>query len=528
MSAFCDYPWKGRPELFLFAKPGNTNVASQKESISVGIIGGGLAGLAAATALAGKGFRVELFESRSRLGGRAGAFWEPAVGQWIDFGHHVLMGCCRQMLHFCEQTGLDAFLCRYRELCFVEPGGRVYRLKAHPLLPAPLHLGPSFFRLGFLSWRDRLRVVGGLVRLMHESRPLEQMSFGQWLFAQGQTPLAIQRFWTPVLLSTLAEVPERVAFPVAQKVFVEGLLGSRDAYQLLRPSLPWGQLLEESVGQWLADRGVVIHRKRPVRQILAEGQAVRALVLRDGGEKRFDFYIVAVPWRQAAGLVCPVIREAIPQLAQAADWPAGAITTWHVWLDRSITPQAQTAVVGKGIQWVFAGWGETQGGPNTIRSTSPEGSIRSSLSGKSRVRDWPTRRAPEKIKGMANHFKLQESSIQSPQEVDQKIHYYQVIVSASHALAPSAIPQTIQDLLAELQEVFPAAQKAQVLAFRQVKISEAVFSPQPAVESCRPGQKTPLKNLALAGDWTATGWPATMESAVRSGYQAAQVILDQI
>ena len=432
------------------------------------------------------------------------------------------------MLYFCRHTGMEAFLRRYRELWFVDPRGRSYRLSGCPLLPAPLHLAPSFFRLGFLGWQDRLRVLVGLARLMQDRQPPEQMSFGQWLSAQGQTPLAVERFWTPVVLSALAELPDRVAFPVARKVFVEGLLASPDAYQLLRPTLPWGQLLEEYLGQWLADRGVLIHRKTPVRRIQAEGREVRALVLRDGSVKRFDFYLLAVSWRQAAGLVCPAIREAIPQLAQAAHWPTGAITTWHVWFDRPITPLPQTTILGKGIQWLFAGFESPIGRQEPFASSSPQGPAWAYSKGDT---DILIIHGQNLLKAGPSGYcsaKPPANTIFRPLQTGAQSHYYQVVLSATHALPAASVPQTIQNLLQELREVFPAAKDAQMQAFRQVKMSEAVFSPQPVVENSRPGQKTALKNLVLAGDWTATGWPATMESAVRSGYQAAQVVLDQL
>lgn len=486
-------------------------------SSSIAIIGGGLAGLSAAAALAERGLPVELFERRDRLGGRAGAFWEPTAGQWIDFGQHVLMGCCRQMLHFCRQTGLDRFLRRYPELYFLDPQGRTCRLQGVCWLPAPLHLLPAFLRLGFLSWEDRLKTLRGFLRLMRPASQPEDLSFGDWLRQQGQTSSAVEKFWTPVVLSALADLPERTAFSTTRKVFVEGFLTSRDAYHLLRPTMAWGQLLDEHLGRQLAQEGVLVHRRTPVRLIDGDRREVQGLVLNDGTRRRFDFYILAVPWRRAAGLLVPNLVETIPNLAQAALLEPGSIVTWHLWLDRPITELPQSAVVGKSIQWVFAGpRGERSGGD-------------ASSGGKADL--------PERFHA-AYPAPLREENCQTnsssdgtnprigPPKIGGRGYYYQVLVSGTHALPRSSIPQTVEEVLRELAEIFPATKEAKLLAHRRVHMVEAVFSPRPGVEKIRPGQKTSILNLALAGDWTATGWPATMEGAVRSGYQAAQIALE--
>ncbi len=500
----------------------------RKDAFSVGIIGGGLAGLSAAVALAGRGLRVELFESRPRLGGRAGAFWEPAVGAWIDFGQHVLMGCCTQMLQLCRRTGLDQFLCWYRRLYFSEPHGQTHRFEAAGSVLPPFHLLPAFCRLGFLSFRDRLRVIQGVVRLIQANQPREQtMTFGQWLLAQGQPISAIQRFWTPVVLSALAELPDRVALSAARKVFLEGFLATSQGYQLLRPILPWGQLLNQHLGQWLAHQGVVVHPRMPVRLLEGNRRQVQHLILKDGTRKTFDFYILAVPWRQAASLLAPAIRQAIPQLAHATQLHPGAITTWHLWLDRPITCLPHTMVVGRRIQWVFAGFSDSgKQLPNEqslsvgeIKSTHSSADAGLRLLAGTTYHHPGTQRAPKSISG---------DSFPAPSQKERENWcYYQVVLSATHALPATSIPQTIEEVLGELREIFPVAQQAQLRAFRRVKMPEAVFSPQPGVDRIRPDQKTPIPNLALAGDWTDTGWPATMESAVRSGQQAAKVVFQQ-
>jgi len=348
----------------------------------------------------------------------------------------------------------------------------------------------------------------------------EDLCFGDWLQQQGLSASAIQRFWTPVVLSALADMPERTAFSTTRKVFVEGFLSSRDAYHLLRPTMAWGQLLDEYLGRRLAQQGVLIHRRTPIRRLEADGRQVHALLLKDGTRKRFDFYILAVPWRQTASLLPGESIQAIPQLARAACLEPASITTWHLWLDRPITELPQSAVVGKSIQWVFAASeGESSGGegPAEQKADLPD-RFHAACVGQSS----PRREENSQTNSSSNG----SPPSRVPLKMGGRSYYYQVLVSGTHALPRSSIPQTVEEVLRELADIFPATKEAKLLVHRRVNMVEAVFSPRPGVEKIRPGQKTPLLNLALAGDWTATGWPATMESAVRSGYQSAQIALE--
>lgn len=495
-----------------------------EKTFSIAIIGGGLAGLSAAAALAGRGFRVEVFESRPRLGGRAGAFFEPTMGQWIDFGQHVLLGCCHHILHFCRQTGLHRFLHRDTRLYFLGPEGRPYPFQATPILPAPLHLLPSLFRLGYLSWFDRLKVAGALARLARQRCVPENLTLADWLSEQGQPPAAMERFWTPVILSALADLPERVALSVARKVFVEGFLTNRTGYHLFRPTLPWGRLLDQHLANWLGAQGVLVHRRTPIRQIEGDRHQADGLLLADGTRKTFDFYILAVPWRQSVALVPPAMLQAMPELAQAVHLEPGAITTWHLWFDRPITGLPHAAVVGKAIQWLFAA-SEQDASCNLPLAGEEDTPVRGSESGSEAQAQVERRPKVSDPANPAEHSSEGSLERQRPSGYYSG-YYYQVVLSGTHLLREQTNPQSVEELLRELAEIFPTVQGAKLLASRRVKMAEAVFCPRPGIEALRPGQRTPMSNIALAGDWTATGWPATLESAVRSGYLAAEVALE--
>jgi squalene-associated FAD-dependent desaturase len=454
--------------------PGPLPKAEGGAAKRIAVVGGGLAGLAAAAALSGRGFEIELFEARRTLGGRAGSFRDPASGEWVDHCQHVSMGCCTNLADFCRRTGLaDAFR-RDRQLYFFGPDGRQYAFAASHWLPAPLHLGPAFMRLGYLTFGERLGVARALWKLAGASAADDerQPTIGQWLRHQGQSPAAIERFWAVVLISALGEEVERASLAAARKVFVDGFMSAREAYEIEVPLIPLGELYGRRLETWLADRGVKVSLGAAVEQV--EGDASRACGVRlaDGAHRPFDAVVVALPWRRVREIFSEPILSALPELAGVEQIEAAPITGVHLWFDREITPLPHAVLVGKLSQWIF------NRGRRTGGESGPPGG-----------------------------------------------HYYQVVISASRNLAGRDRDEVLTEIVAELASVWPAAKSATLLHARIVTEQAAVFSVRPGIERLRPSQQTPIANLALAGDWTRTGWPATMEGAVRSGYLAAEAIL---
>ncbi len=444
---------------------------------SVAVVGGGLAGLAAAAALAGRGLRVEVFEMRRRLGGRAGSFQDPQTGQWIDHCQHVAMGCCTNLADFARRTGIADCFARHGRLHFFGPDGRRRDFAAWPWLPAPLHLLPGLMRLDYLGLGERLgilRAMGRLAKLRGEGAADEKgtCTIGAWLRAQGQSQRAIELFWSPVLVSALSETPDRASLAAARKVFVDGFLAARDAHQVEIPRVALAEIYDRRLAAWLGSAGVTVHLGARVRQIEGDGRCAREVVLADGSRREFDWFVAAVPWRQAPGLFSPPLVESLPRLRDAEQIEPAAITAVHLWFDRPITPLAHAVLVGRLSQWLFGR------GPQPLDDAS---------------------------RGRG--------------------HYYQVVISASHAVGDRRHADIASRVVEELRAVFPAARDAGLLHQRVVTQPEAVFSVRPGLDAIRPPQETPVRNLALAGDWTATGWPATMEGAVRSGYLAAEAIL---
>ncbi len=451
-----------------------TSAADRQDGPRVAIVGGGLAGLAAAAALCEEGFGVELFEARRRLGGRAASFRDPESGELVDHCQHVAMACCTNLADFCRRTGVADCFQRRRRLHFIGPGRARCVFSAAPLLPAPLHLAPALMRLGYLRLSERADIVRALMRLAspRAGREDDATTIGAWLRAQGQSDRALERFWSPILVSALSETLDRASLSAARKVFVEGFLASRQAYELRVPRVPLDEIYDRRVADWLTARDVVLHRGTAVQRIEGTVHRAEAVVPADGSRRPFDFFVVAVPWRAVRALFTGTLLEALPGLKGVERFEPTPITAVHLWFDRPITPLTDAVLVGRLSQWLF------------------------------------------------NRGRQADGANKAPMG-----HYYQVVISASYGLRGRRRENVVAQVREELAAIWPAAGDARLLRWRIVTNRGAVFSPRPGIDRFRPAQQTPVPNLMLAGDWTATGWPATMEGAVRSGYLAAEAVL---
>jgi len=412
------------------------------------IAGGGLAGLAAAAALGGAGFEVELFEARPFLGGRATSYAVPAglgeEAETIDNCQHVLLRCCVNLLDFYERLGVRDRIRFYREFYFIEPGGRISVLR-RGRLPAPLHFAGSFLRMSCLNRADKMgiaRALGALRRERTRRQDLERISMLDWLLQKRQTPRAIDRFWRQVLVSAVNEELDRMAAVHGFQVFWQGFLARPDAYEMGVPAVPLASLYEAEA--WQRWPGVRIEFRCPVEAIGAEGFQV-------AGERRAaDFYICALPFErlEALGLEAPRLEHS-------------PITGVHLWFDREVTTLPHATLLDRTMQWMF----NKSGG-----------------------------------------------------------RYLQLVVSASRDLTNLSRQDIVDIAIGDLRLYFPRVRDANLTKSHVVKEQRATFSAAPDTEALRPGPKTSIPNLFLAGDWTRTGWPATMEGAVRSGYRAAEEV----
>lgn len=434
---------------------------------SVLIIGGGLAGLAAAAALAPRGFRVTLLEARPRLGGRASSFNDSATGQLVDTCQHVSMGCCTNLSHFCKTLGIDRLLEPQPCLFFMTPDRRVSRFFADRW-PAPLHLLRSFAGAHYLSLGEKLRAAWGLLQLRRHTGD-DDPPFADWLVQHRQTGRIIDRFWGLVLVSALNETPDRIGLRYARKVFVDGFLKHPRGFEVEIPSVPLGRLYGDELIGWLYEQRVDLQLQRGVRQINVESNRVTALELRQADALSADWYISTAPFDRLLDLLPGPIIERHPYFSNLRNLETSPITGVHCWFDRSATDLRHVVLMDSVGHWVF-NRGEVTAG------------------------EW----------------------------------YLQVVVSAARQFRGLGHDEVERQVVAELRHLFPRLADARLLRARVVTEHAATFSAVPGVDRWRPAQTSPIENLFVAGDWTNTGWPATMEGAVRSGYLAAEALLARV
>ncbi|HXG09129.1 MAG TPA: hydroxysqualene dehydroxylase HpnE [Gemmataceae bacterium] len=450
------------------------------------VIGGGLAGLAATTALAPRGFQVTLLEARGRLGGRAGSFQDAASGQLVDACQHVSMGCCTNFRHFCRTVGIDHLLRPQRCLYFMTPDRRVSRFRADGW-PAPFHLLGSFAAAHYLTPGEKLRIAWGLSRLRNEPADGDP-PFADWLARHHQTPRTVERFWGVVLTSALNEVPERVGLRYARKVFVDGFLRHRRGFEVELPTVPLGRLYGDELCRWLENHQVALRLGQAARTFRLTRDRVKGVELRQGEVVEADWYLAAVPFDRLLDLLPAGVVEAHPYFANLRHLETSPITSVHLWYDRPVTHLPHVVLIDCVGQWVFNRGGASPS-PYPLPLQGEEGRVRGTTPGE---------------------------------------YYVQVVVSAARQFRGLGHDEVRRRIVAEMARLFPAAAPEALRRVRVVTEHAATFSAVPGVDRWRPVQESPIANLFVAGDWTATGWPATMEGAVRSGYLAAEALLRRV
>ncbi len=430
---------------------------------SVAVIGGGLAGLSAACALADAGYRLTLFERRPYLGGRASSYEHPGTGEVVDNCQHVLLGCCTNLIAFYRRLGVEDKIQWFDRLNFIEPGGAVSVLSP-TWLPAPFHNTPSFMRAHFLDLGDKDAIARALLPLIHGLPIDTEENFLTWLERHWQTPRAIERFWKPVLVSALNEDLDRMSVHYAAQVFRESFLKSPQAGRMGVPRVPLTELYA-AAGDYIRRRGGEVRLRAAVEAIAMNNDHVG--VRGTGAALLFDAVISAVPFDAVAKML-PSDSSSQPLRAMLAQFEHSPITGIHLWFDREITGLPHAVLLDRTIQWMFH--------KSQLQDRKGEGS------------------------------------------------YVELVVSSSKSLVEKGRQEIIDLALQELEEFLPAVAEARLLKATVIKEVHATYSAQPLSDLYRPANTTPWPRVFLAGDWTASGWPATMEGAVRSGLLAAEAL----
>jgi zeta-carotene desaturase len=448
-------------------------------SQSVLVIGGGLAGLASAVALAEAGIEVRLFEKRPHLGGRATSYTLPD-GNEVDNCQHVTLGCCTNLADFYQRAGAAGKIRFYDRLYFVDRQGRRSTIEASSWLPPPFHMTPSFLAFGALGLADKNAIARALLAIAWAGgKPpnIESISMRDWLIRMKQTKGAIERFWRLVLVSALDEELERMGACYGIDVFWKAFLGSRGGYRLGIPSVPLGELYE-GCRRAVASRGGPVRLRCGIREIRVSDGRFAGAVLDDDSEVSADACVVAVPHSAVLGLLPKEFGEQGSALEGLRHIKTSPITGVHLWFDRTVMKEPFLALLDHTTQWVFN---------KTLLYAQAGGA--------------------------------------GAKEMRSGGQYLQLVISASYELVQRSRQEIIDLCLRELADILPGTRDAHLEKATVIKEINATFSPEPGIDRWRPGQDFGVKNLFLAGDWTRTGWPATMEGAVRSGYLAAEAAM---
>jgi squalene-associated FAD-dependent desaturase len=442
------------------------------------IIGGGLAGLSAAVALSSTPLNVTLLERKPYVGGRAYSYPHPALDEVID-SQHVLLGCCTNLIDLCERSDSSRFIRWYDAVTFLEPSqanraARKSEVNAG-MLPAPLHSSWSFLRAPMLSVVDKARVAAGLVRFMRGVPAADREAFSQWLERTRQTERAIRHFWEPVVMGALNDNFDRCSTRYAAQVFHESFLKSGGGGRLGIPTQPLSEFYAQ--GAKLAERqGTDLRLRTSVERIEHHSDGQWHVTASDGQQYSAAQVLLAVPFEAAARLL-QMLPEGAPQrsvvLSDIGHFSHAPITTVHLWFDREVSDLDHAALLDTRIQWMF------------------------------------------------NKTRIRRTEALSSREPGQ---YIELVISGSFSELGKSRDEVLYSALDEFAQFFPEVRKARLVKSGVLKEARATFSVVPDLDRWRPANDAPGEGLFLAGDWTRTHWPSTMEGAVRSGRLAAEAI----
>jgi zeta-carotene desaturase len=425
--------------------------------------------MSAACALAEAGLRVQLVERRGYLGGRASSYRHPGVDEVIDNCQHVLFGCCTNLIGFYRRIGVADRIHWTRTMTMIEPGGQRSVL-GPSWLPAPLHGLPSLLRAKALAREDKKALMRAFRAFMRPVAPESAETLGTWLRLNGQTQGVIDRFWRLVIASALNADLDEIALPYAAKVIRELFLNSAQAGAMGMSSVPLSELYA-GAEQFLRERGgEVVFNAGAESAEWDEETSLWTLPMRVGVLVA-DYLVLALPFEAMAKLLPQMpAADGVEALAKQIERQEhGPICSVHLWFDREITELEHAVLLDREIHWMY---------------------------NKSRLQ--PGRNANGS--------------------------YIELVVSASHKFAALSREEAIDLAVVELKEFFPAVAGAKLEKAALVKEVRATFTVPPGIDAARPGSVSPWPHCVLAGDWIATGWPSTMESAARSGHLAAEAV----
>jgi squalene synthase HpnD len=433
------------------------------------VLGAGYAGLAAATELVLRGHDVTLIESRALLGGRAHSFVDAKSGQVLDNGQHILMGCYHETLALLRQLGVEDRLHSPPglQVPFVSEKGRS---TLAPTLPAPLHLLSALLGYGELSLADKLAAIRLAIKLRLGRRPRLKEPVEAWLKRWKQTPNIIRALWEPLCIAALNEPVATASGRLFATVIRRSFLGGADDSRILLSRVGLSDLFAPEVRRLLEMCRSITRLQTPVAGLRFEGSMLREIRLNDGSSFQPDAVVSALPWHALRAML-PAESKLAQACRQIQDAP---IVSLHLWMDRPVLNEPFIGLLDSPVHWVFS--------RDHIHGAEP----------------------------------------------DQSGHVITAVVSGARDLVEKSASELEDITVRELERFIPGMKGARVLHRMVYKARSATFAATPEAEEHRPGTNTEWYNFWLAGDWTNTGLPATIEGAVVSGRRAAQAVDEAI
>jgi zeta-carotene desaturase len=433
------------------------------------VVGGGVAGLAAACALADAGFRVKVLERRGYVGGRASSYLHPGAGEVIDNCQHVLFGCCTNLIDLYRRIGVEDKIFWDSRMTLIEPGGRRSVLQPSGL-PAPMHGLPAILRSSCFGLKDKLSLLYAFTAILLGRKPGASLSLFEWLRAHRQSSGAMERFWQLVIASALNADLDRISLPLAMKVIRQIFLNTASGGSMGMSTLPLSELYGYA-GSYLQARRSSIQFGQNVESAVWDAETGRWSIRTQNEEFSSEHLILALPFEATAKLLPnlpanPAADRLSANLKTLEHWP---ICSVHLWFDREITELDHAVLLDRDVHWMYH---------------------------KSR---WQPIR-------------------------DSSASYVELVVSASREFATLTREQAIARAATQLAEFFPVVKQAKIVKSALIKEMRATANVPPGSGFIAPGAASPWPNCFLAGDWTGTGWASTMESAARSGYVAAEAL----
>lgn len=434
-----------------------------------------MAGLAAAVELTERGWPVTLLEQRSFCGGRAYSFREPVTGDVIDNGQHVMMGCYRATFRYLSQIGAaDGVTIEPRlTVWFAAADGVLHALDC-PAWSAPWHLVAGLARLRGFGLGNLWRLRKGLRQLREYDTAayamLDQWSVAEWLAQLGQDARASAALWTPLTLAVMNEIPERASAAAFTRMLHEGTLHQDVPLGLAVPRRSLSALLVDPAVATIQARGAEVRCSTVVEQLVLDGTRVRSVRCRNGATLEGDVIISTLPPRELQRLLAASGVSGDPYLAPLQGWESVPICSVHLWYDRPVLPQPMVGLLEAPFHWAF---------------------------------DTARLRATTDYSGPRGHWCVA------------------LVSSACRDLVAASRTEVVAAADAVMQRHFPLAREAKVQHVQMTKELHATVAVTKGSAARRLPTVTPWSNLFLAGDWTQTELPATIEGAIRSGVAAA-------